>query len=96
MKLTAITVREMATPGGSHIQGLFSRMNIDWAAVIMLPHVGVGICTPMPRKLSAGLQQDRPGYRQHGGHGHVTHDAGEYVYEYLAPVRGAEGLAAMT
>ena len=63
-KLVASTTTRMARPGKRVSQGLVAI--VVCASISMLPHVGVGGCTPRPRKLSDGLDEDgiapRPGW----------------------------------
>ena len=52
MKLIERTASAIIVPGGIQSQGIDSSTVSDWASFSMLPQLGVGGCTPRPRKLS--------------------------------------------
>ena len=52
MKLIERTASAIIVPGGIQSHGIDSSTVSDCASVSMLPQLGVGGCTPRPRKLS--------------------------------------------
>ncbi len=51
IKLMANTATKIKIPAGTHLHGSAVNTRIDWAPDKMFPQLGLGGCTPTPKKL---------------------------------------------
>ena len=87
------TTRVIMRPGGSHSQGMLSSTVSDCARLSMLPQVGVGGRTPMPRKAQARLGEDRAGDGERAGDDDRRCDVGQDMAEHDPPGSRADATA---